>query len=395
MFRNPWNFAPPYGNPVRMIANINVGTNKKIISLNSKGYLDFIPYLPLDFTIRTNNSSARFNSCLLKNASDIIMNFLATNPPNLDYFIQIDDDNNVIGKLERVFLGQPVHFEQNEYTAYNQIKTQLNMITLPNISYNNNYNNNNRGLRQIRPMITFNLIPDKGIIINDSFSQNVIDGSSFTIKTKSNSYTCSLFGVVSSTVIQQFFVENPNADSYTYDYDDTSNEFQYIADLFNFQRVPLSNRNVDCIKEIAEDLGIESIFKTIDDFIDDNEEISKLIDDQQTVVDSVEEIFVALFNIKNDTIEKVSTLIKESKWSRTEKDIYELSAFILHVSFQDIKLHENLIELLIKLDEAKDKSKNKLDLLKPFIIDSLLTIFNKNTLILSNNNNNRDQMVYY
>ena len=83
---------------------------------------------------------------------------------------------------------------------------------------------------------------------------------------------------------------------------------------------------MDSIKEIAEDLKIDSILSFIDDFLDPNKEVIDLIDEQQDTIDECKEIFELLYNIKTKTVISVAEEIKKSQISQTEENVYDLAA---------------------------------------------------------------------
>lgn len=84
---------------------------------------------------------------------------------------------------------------------------------------------------------------------------------SFTIQTKRKEYKCNIFGVIFSEVIKKIISNDPTIEYYKYDFDDEKGEFQLICDIFNLNSVKLAKDNYDIIKEIAEDLEIQSILE--------------------------------------------------------------------------------------------------------------------------------------
>ncbi|KAK8843767.1 hypothetical protein M9Y10_024837 [Tritrichomonas musculus] len=122
---------------------------------------------------------------------------------------------------------------------------------------------------------------------------------------------------------------------------------------------------------MAEDLQIESILGDIDKMICEYEKISETIDDQQQLIESIEELFECLYHIKEKTVKEVSRLIVESEWCKTKE---EVGAFILQVVKTKIELHCQLSELILELDQESDSSKN-LEILKPFIVNKVMSSF--------------------
>lgn len=196
------------------------------------------------------------------------------------------------------------------------------------------------------PIKTFFL----GVEISYKRLYNIIrsEGSpTFTIKTNKNEYKCSKYGIYSSNVLRDLLNEDPSLNEYIYNYDDEFGEFQLICDLFNFENVILTKSNMDSIKEIAEELEITFILSDVEKFINSSEKVSQAIDEHQTIIDSIENLFYLLYNIKEKTVKTVKTAIIESEWSKTEEKVKELAAFIIQVVKSDILLHQDIVELLI------------------------------------------------
>ena len=156
-------------------------------------------------------------------------------------------------------------------------------------------------------------------------------------------------------------LKNTTAKEYVYDFDDN---FQPINDLFHYQAVEITTNNMNSLKEMADDLKIESILPQIDNFINVYEEFYKNIDEQQNTVDSIEEVFNWLFDINTLNVLTVKASILDSKWIKTEDEIFELAVIFIQVIKISINLHPYLIDLLIQLNEDN----NKLSILLPFLI---------------------------
>lgn len=201
-------------------------------------------------------------------------------------------------------------------------------------------------------------------IIKQSKYQN------FIISTKNKDYVCNTFGILSSVVLRDLLLSNPHLDHYEYDFKDEFDEFQQICDLFNFKVVKITIDNIDTLKKIVEDFQIEDVYRTIDQNMDDFDRLNEEIDKQQTVVDSIEDLFNWLYNIQSLTIQKVVLSIEEWDWIKTEDDFKELAAIVLQVIGSDIYLHSYLADLLIELDK-KSIFNNMLNILMPFIIQKL------------------------
>lgn len=188
----------------------------------------------------------------------------------------------------------------------------------------------------------------------------------FTILTKKNKYKCNIFGVCSSEVILNELVKYPRKEEFFYDINDDFDEFQLICNIFNFQYIEITNSNMYSLKEISEDLQIKFISEGIEKFINDSEKVSQMIDNQETNINSIDEVFDWLYNIKEKTVDFVKKSIIESSWIETEENVQELAAFILETVQTDFLLHPYLCDLLIQLNEEA-KETNFLKILIPFI----------------------------
>ena len=82
-------------------------------------------FIPRQFIISTKSESCHFNIELLKNASPVINNFIIENPNNFHYFLNINDENNVLSKFEKLFQGMNVKFTVNDIPASKQITKLL------------------------------------------------------------------------------------------------------------------------------------------------------------------------------------------------------------------------------------------------------------------------------
>ena len=298
---------------------------------------DVLKSMPLQFTITTKNSSGKFNTIILKDTSEVISGFLSNNPNSSEYHLDIEDSENVLGKLEQVYRGNFIKFTQKDISIYQKIKNDLQIDNLPDLMFNNHNNNNFHGwgaLYNRRMPNTFNIdASNKEVHINfSSFSYYIENvNPTFTIQTKKREYLCSIFAATSSKTIRDYLSTNPQSDRYFYDIDDADEEFNYINDIFNFKAVTLTSRNSDSIKNIAEDLGIGCILNTVNSFFDDKDKVSQIIDDQEDIIDSIDEIFDLLFNIDKKTVDFVVDSILKSEWSKNDENIYELAALILNV----------------------------------------------------------------
>ena len=226
------------------------GSSKKennetsIYLLSNSCNFQILDLLPRHFTITTKNSSNKFNIDVLSETSNVIKLLYQENPNIKQYHIDIQDDKNVLEKFSKLYQGEYVQFNKDDAMISQTIAEKL--------------------------LIDIDFFQRKTFYFNIYISSvnNYIKNTKhclFTIQTKRNEYKCNIFGILSSTVIREILLKESEIrqNSYFYDFDDEENEFQFICDIFNFKYVQLTNLNVDKIKEIAEDLGIDFLIEMI------------------------------------------------------------------------------------------------------------------------------------
>ena len=103
------------------LKNTNTQLSLKNTSLN----INLIELLPRHFKISTNSGSCLFNTYLLKDTSQTICKHLFENPNDLTYHLNITDDDNVLGKFEKLYCGQLVYFTENELPVCQSITSIL------------------------------------------------------------------------------------------------------------------------------------------------------------------------------------------------------------------------------------------------------------------------------
>lgn len=148
------------------------------------------------------------------------------------------------------------------------------------------------------------------------------------------------------------------------------NYFQLICDFFNFKKIHITTQNMISLKNIAENLQINSVIREVNKYIDSYEEIVQKIN-------PIEELFELLYKIDQLTVNSVKNSILNSIWVHSEENIKEFVAFLLQVIRSGCILQPYLAELIIPLDESSNEM-NDLNLLKPFIVKQLLFNFYKN-----------------
>ncbi|KAK8842926.1 hypothetical protein M9Y10_025792 [Tritrichomonas musculus] len=370
---------PRFERKITSFQNSNSKNQKEIQLLDERYKFNIYDHLPRLFTITTNNGSYKFNIEMLKDSCSVIKEYLEENPNFYEYHINVDDGTNVMRKFEQMYIGKTVKFLETELPLCRQITKELNLRFCPNnLKYPSSYTPgfSTWGMRN-----DFSI----DVRINDQQFNTFIQekySKTFTIVTNSKEYHCNNIGVLSSKVIRELIQKDPLIDRFVYDFDDDFDGFQQICDFFNFKSVPLNVNNMNTLKMIAYDLQITSILYDIDSSINEYEKISQAIDEQQIIIDSINELFDLLYNIKEKTVDSVKNKIIESNWSKSEQSVLELAAFILQVIQSDILLHPFLIELLIELDKEANET-NKLDTLLPIVKKQLMLSFAATPLISS------------
>ena len=335
--------------------------------INDNNQFDIYKFLPKNFIITTENQSCSFNSDILKNTSSKISEHLH-NDPNLSYHLDINDERKVLSKFEKMYQGEVVFFNEEDLPACNKIVQMLNIQKCPEYMKSLLRNPQNKSIADVCCL---------GVQIDSkSFSDYLSNETQRTFKiiTKTNSYKCTSYGALSSLIIRQLLLKDPNLDQFIYDFDDEFNEFQSICKLFNFEEVKLTSNNLKSIQKISKDLKIESILGIIDDYIKEMENKENIINEQSSTIQSINDLFDLLYKIKEYSIKYVKNKIIESFWIETKENIQELAAFILQVIKIDFSLHPSILELLIELDKESNES-NHLNILLPFICKKLFESF--------------------
>ena len=197
----------------------------------------------------------------------------------------------------------------------------------------------------------------------------------FTIIVKDRRYVCKKQAVTSSEVINDFIKNNPTEKQYTFEFDGQIDKFDMICDYFNFTPIHFTKKDIDTIRPIAEILKITPILVKINNYTDS-------LDETVNQTSPVEEVFTMLYQIESLTVDHVKNSIIKSIWCQSEERVKEFASFLLQVVRSGYKLQPYLIELLISLDESSN-GKNKLNVLKPFIIKQMMNYFHVNSFYTS------------
>lgn len=237
---------------------------------------------------------------MLVKASPMIKEFHQNNPTTLQYHLDINDSTNILQKFELLFQGKTIDIDKGEYPIFLQIIEMLNLQDCFNISNNPFSDTNHSKKKYCLSMTLF-----KNYL-------NSEDHKIFKIKTNKKTYICNKIGIFSSSVLADLITKDPNLDHYEYDYyddvdddDDEIDNFQIICDFFNFEKISISQKSANYIKEIAEDLKINYIIEYVDKIITKKDQVSEIIDDTQMISESVDNLFNWLYNIKEKTVKTV------------------------------------------------------------------------------------------
>ena len=300
----PSNYGKPY-----IKKRIKESSPQKLFLLSEFSEFSIFDVIPKNFSITTKNGTSHFNLDMLKDTSPVITNFIRDNPTKFEYNLNINDEENVLGKIESLFQGKTVTFIEDEFPTSQRITKILQMKNFPN---------------KLKPdSMRSNEICSDGshyFSIGNSVSQIIVEIyeemfieylkkselQTFIIKTKRNEYKCSIFGIYSSNVIREILEKDSSINEFEFDFEDEFDEFQSICDFFNFKQLDIKSDNMDLLKEIAEKMQINCIIKQIDNYINYYENLSQKIDEQQTIIDSIDNLFNLLCNIKIHGIQKVN-----------------------------------------------------------------------------------------
>ncbi|KAK8840781.1 hypothetical protein M9Y10_027603 [Tritrichomonas musculus] len=311
------------------------------LGLSDQSFLiKFLQLIPKNFTIIT-NSFGTFNCDILKHSSSVIWNFLQNNTTNFQYHLKINDEENILGKLEQLYQGKMVTIEKTEYQKFLEI---THILHIRIIDLKKRYR-----LKEIPNPVKTKIDYDTMIKILKS------DNSIFTIRTNKKDYQCKNICINLSSVIDEFVRLNPGQNTFFYDFLDEYGEFQDICKFFNFENVTLTPKNMNSIKKIAEELKINIILNEIDNYIDDYNKYSEIISQQQDSIDQIDELFDNFhWSISHVINSSHSNNIKATKYITNEilkekpnEDF--LIPFLNAVSINSIELIHFFIDQKVKI----------------------------------------------
>ncbi|KAK8894590.1 hypothetical protein M9Y10_023026 [Tritrichomonas musculus] len=377
----------------------------RILYLFSKNsFSDFYENMPKTFTISTKNSTLHFNIQMLKETSPVISKFVQDNPNENNYSLNLTDDDNILVKFAQLYQGKSIIFEEGDIPLIQRFTQLLQIKNCPNFLKPKSLATaefDSYGYYNVR--FSFYEDPKENEVSIEIYQKYLLkflrrdDHQVFKIKTNKKEYICNIFSVYTSKVIRELLEKDSNCREFFYDFEDKNDDFQLVCDFFNYKLIDLKKVNIETMRKIAEDLQISCIIKAIDNYHDHVKKFSEKIEKYEGIIDKIDELFDMLYNIRTHGIEKVKNRIIESGWFREERRVEELSAFIISVVKVNFSLQKDICELLIKLKEEENDD-NKFQLLIPFTIERLMTLYWPHNCLIKNEkstNKSNPTFAYY
>lgn len=332
---------------------------------------DLLKIFPRNFEISTNNGKYYFNKDLICIMIPIIGG--ALNNDLSQFLLKIEDNTNIMKKIESLCRGDKVDFYKHEEKEI-KIITKLFINDILSITYSNSNDD-----QLTKPQEKTSLKIDFKCLFQ--LLQEKLQ-KTFKIKTDKNEYACNSLGVMSSKAILAFLESNTNSDEFYFNFSDENSEFQLIADYFNFNEMKITSDFIDSLQEIAEQLEITPVISLINETYDKYDENLQKSTENQKIIEPYDELFERLFKIKETGPEEVSEFILKSNWIGSESKVEELVACLLHVINVDIFVHQEILDLIILLAERQDEIK-ELSILIPFLTNKIIKSFCKSKIVPS------------
>ena len=127
------------------------------------------------------------------------------------------------------------------------------------------------------------------------------------------------------------------------------------------------------LKSIAKELHIRCILSDIDDYSNQINKMSLILDEYQDPAESIDELFECLYNIEKETVPFFENK-NFTTWFKSEDKVQELAAFILQVIRTNFRVHQKFADLLVSINHKSNKERHLNDLV-PFIVDKLMANF--------------------
>lgn len=337
---------------------------------------DLIKVFPQNFEISTNNGRYKFNKDLIKSTIPIIKDALVTETDLKEYHFDINDEQNVMQKFEKLFKGESVEFVKSEEETIKQITSYFdrNLFPIPMYSgkklsiYYLSVYENPEFPEKMKIQMELDFLFNR--ILQPFFSNSQ---KTYKIKTNQNEYMCDTCGISSSKKILEYIKLHPTSNEFYFDFDEQNNELAPIISFFNWDKLQVTANTMNSILDISEQLQITTLIDQVKHFIKDINESISLSIEHQHLIDPYDILFEKLFNIKELGTKKVADFIMESKWLDTKSDIREFAACLIQVSKKSLS-YRSLAEL-VQILSSRHIDNNNLSSLVPFLVHHLFSFF--------------------
>lgn len=335
---------------------------------------DLIKVFPQNFEISTNNGRYKFNKDLIKSTIPNIKDALAAEPDLNEYHFDINDEQNVMQKIEKLFKGESVEFVKSEEETIKQIISYFDHELFPIPMYSQkklstyylSVNENPEFPEKMKIQMELHYLFNH--ILKPRFRTSQ---KTYKIKTNQNEYMCDTCGISSSKKILEYIQLHPTSNEFYFDFDEQNNELASIINFFNWDELQVTANTMKSILDISEQLQITTLIDPIKHFIEGiDESISRSIK-YQHLIDPYDILFEKLFNIKELGTEKVADFIMESKWLDTKSDVQEFAACLIQVSKKSPS-YRSLADL-VQILSSRQSDSNNLGSLVPFLVHHLFS----------------------
>ncbi|OHT14357.1 hypothetical protein TRFO_15274 [Tritrichomonas foetus] len=295
---------------------------------------------PKIFVVYVNEKKYYFDQNLLMMASDVISKFCQENPGCQKYHFDFNDECNIMKKIENLFQFKFETFLISEKMAMENIIGAFRFNCFDILTNNMN------------GPISFPMKLQMPAWIYKEIKNNSLQ--QLKIQTLKKVYKCKTYGILSSTTIKAFFNENPEVDTFCYEFKDDNHEFQLISDYLNLGTIMINPSNMNLVYDIATELQISSLLKKVEKFVNKLEAQRKIIEENFSIVEPVEQLFDLLKNINSMEIIEITHQILLSIWPYSKDNIREMVScflFLLNIICPFIRKYYNYVLLLITRKE--------------------------------------------
>lgn len=334
------------------------------IDLISCGFHNF----PRTFHISTNNGAFSFNVEILKTISPIIQKKLECHPDQTEFHIWVDDTVNAMQKFEDLLRLLTVEISQAELPIFRQICATLK-IKFPKFKDSNSSTfqiefSKSEAYRIFQQENAWGFNPAR------QFQRKVL-----SIESNGKLYECNLNGAYSSNVIKAIFDNNPKSEKFEYDLKD-GEDFSIIQQLFNFESIPMNPKNMEILEKVCSDLQIDCIQEKVEQFNQSFSDQLLLAESKDHLVEATCNLFESLYSIGSNGSKKTYEYLLTTEWVHGESNIVEMISCILQVIRTNIRLHSDIVELILLLDKEFTRS-NRFDQFLSILTNRLLNESNK------------------